>query len=960
MTNDFDDSRNRKNRLLKLLEERKAAQEKKEKAKKIPTIPFSPIIIIPQFIKQEYKILKEPIDSVRLLPNGKKLPPPFEIIELENLLGAIKNSFDSKNKKTRVYETILESALATTRPLLELYNLIPQIWNGSSTAISDFKKILDQSSRHVGFRPHGLKIKKDLNFQKLKSMADRLPGSGGLGPCGPIFFIKPDVIHSIQESIYFMAGGNASFLQNSMAIVSQLWKNTQVLDTLNVLANRPKGDVFPELSGYMDRVAETYRLEGNLGKIEEQRIKANRGNLGPMQSPMGGTWFPPEPGFPFPPPGPNGGPSFPGFPIDCQPIRDYCQDILIGPSRTYRGEMPTSVSSTEITRISSTSVCGGYDVIIEGQGFGNVQGNRGIVFGTIEVRIKSWSDRKIVVTATSHVQGTVCIGIIDRDKENRRKEIHRTNQIAFRELATAAGPCLSMPGRIIDLPYKQDSPVCIGVNQITIGKPTIRHFTINNAKNPVVESGSDLIMKWEVENATSIRFSTVPNPRTSPPRNFPSGNSLFGIHPLGALTDRNYIVHTYTIEAKNSCGTSTAKVDVTVTASYKLNILGIEVTQAIQKFNWNDPAENNSVFLVSNKLTMVRVYPENTLTNGFDFGNGPNRIRDVEARLEVKYSDGQISYFSNSYDPSSTILAGAESDLNREDLSQSFNFILPTQKLDGTCELTAEIFKNPRLGLGNFASSSTSVTFKKTKRLKLALILVNDTINSLSAPTQQDFNNTFRLGKGRVPIGDTNFTIYIPTNHREISTMSITYLIPNVGMISYHEDLKTESGWENLLDRLDDIADDYDGSDDVIWVGLVPSPTTNIYSWGGLANSGKVKGWFDNHKRLLSQNNRPGTLVHEIAHTLTIKHAASINTTTNANAHSCGSPAGVDNSMVSTIEDVGVDVLRYKNKTNSPHVLPKGVPSLMTYCSPTINGKNWSNEYSWVSIDLWNRLKNNF
>lgn len=956
MTKNSGDFRNRKRNLLKQQEEKKLAQEKKAEAKKKTEFLVNPMII-PRVIQQEFVIQAKPIDSVRLLPNGKKLPPPFEPAELKNLMGAIIFSSDLNEKKRRVYEIILESSLAATRPLLELYNLIPQIWSGSSTAFNDFKKILDQSSKYIGFRPEAVEIKKDLSFQKLRSISDGLSGSGGFSPCGPLFFIKPDVIHSIQESIYFMAGGNASFSHNSMAIVSQLWKNTQIIDSLNVLANSGKGDVFLELFGYLNQVSESYGLESNLGRIEEQRIKANRGNIGPMSPSIDGTWFPPEPGFPFPPLGPDDGPGWPGFPTDCQPIRDYCQDVLTGPSTVYRGEMPVSVSSSEIRRISATSICGNRDLIIEGVGFGNVQGNRGVVFGTTEVAIRSWSDGKIVVVAPLSVQGTVCIGIIDRDKENRRKEIHKRNQKAFGELINAAGPCLSIPGRVSDLPYKQDSPVCFGVNQIAIGIPIIRLFTINNSENPTVETGSDLIMKWSVENATSIRFTVDTN---SSPRSFPSGNTSSGIHRLGILTDKKVVVHTYSVEAANTCGTSTAKIKVTVTGSYKLNILGIEVTQAIQKFDWNHPAQNNSVFLVSNKLTMVRVYPENELTNGFDFGKGPNIIENVEAKLTVKYPDGQEISFTNNYDPSPTILVGAKSKLNREDLSQSFNFILPAHKLDGTCEFTAEIFVNPKNRVGSYSKTSTLVTFKKTKRLKLARILVNDTINGLSAPTEQDFDNTFRLGKGRVPIGDTNFTIQIPVNHREIQTADITYFIPSFGFKTYSEDLKTDQGWSNLLDRLDDIADDYDGSDDLIWVGLVPSPTTNIYSWGGLATSGKVDYWFDSHRRMLSQNNRPRTFVHELAHTLRIDHAASIDTTTNLNAHSCGSPDDVDATLMSTIEDVGIDVLRYKNKTNSPHVLPKGVPSLMTYCSPKIKGIEWIREFSWVSIDLWNRLRNNF
>ncbi|MBS3775646.1 MAG: hypothetical protein KGY70_10685, partial [Bacteroidales bacterium] len=186
----------------------------------------------------------------------------------------------------------------------------------------------------------------------------------------------------------------------------------------------------------------------------------------------------------------------------------------------------------------------------------------------------------------------------------------------------------------------------------------------------------------------------------------------------------------------------------------------------------------------------------------------------------------------------------------------------------------------------------------------------------------------------RLPVREQGFLIFRAPNHRTINTQS-------------DEDLTNGNGWSNLLDRLDDIADDYQDNGE-IWTGLVPN--SGAYAWNGLANDGVIPFWWDDHPRMLSRSGQGATFAHELAHTVSIDHASSVNVGANAGVNACGNPAGVDNSLVSLTEDVGMDVAAYR-------LMPQSIPTLMTYCTPNISGTT-NYQDRWMSIDLWNRLWN--
>jgi hypothetical protein len=78
--------------------------------------------------------------------------------------------------------------------------------------------------------------------------------------------------------------------------------------------------------------------------------------------------------------------------------------------------------------------------------------------------------------------------------------------------------------------------------------------------------------------------------------------------------------------ASNACGTVTADAQLEMTETPMLGIIRIEVVQSIQKVD-------NSVPLTASRRTAVRVFVDSGINDGFDWGNGPNRVADVSVSV---------------------------------------------------------------------------------------------------------------------------------------------------------------------------------------------------------------------------------------------------------------------------------------------------------------------------------------
>jgi len=158
---------------------------------------------------------------------------------------------------------------------------------------------------------------------------------------------------------------------------------------------------------------------------------------------------------------------------------------------------------------------------------------------------------------------------------------------------------------------------------------------------------------------------------------------------------------------------------------------------------------------------------------------------------------------------------------------------------------------------------------------------------------------------------------------------------PGNEVITTTRDLTTNDGWSDLLEDLDDLADDYDDHLQFIWAGLVPNDPT--YALNGKANSINERWWplEDDDKRMLMRTGLAGTFAHEMGHTFGLAHS------------SCCLPGGEgpDSRLPSgSTEDVGLDVA-----TNT--VIPAGRGEIMSYCGDT---SRCPGATRWPSIAFWN------
>jgi len=865
----------------------------------------------------------------RELPDGTKLSAPYDNDEVRQLLQAV--HMVSDNKERFIYDTVLVSALEGVRPLFELYDLIPRIWAGDSAAESEFNRIISDHSEGVNVQAYEQKA--DQSIEITRGENPRPVGSGE--PCGPLFFIKPDRLFSIQQTAILLAGSHEKKHQYNLATIDKLWDKTLCPDLFSSLAYQDQLDGGHRLKERLRIQAEQSEYFGRVEELRERRGEANGGYDGLTQPPPddGGPWRPPQSGLKRPAIGcgPDDGPipdDGPGFPERCDPIRDYCRDFARGAGRGVR-RMPDSVSTGNIDGVSTRRACLGDTITISGSGFGSLQGDKEVVFGIEAAQVISWSDTEIVVRVPSGISGRKCIGIRDEQAEQERREIYEGNRRAFEEFSEGASVCFGQPSDVGMLPYRPDSPECHEVNVINIGVPSF-YFRVNDGRNTTVEAGDDIILNWAVSNADSFEITRIGG-------NGPSANitsPMVGRKNIGAFNASSEITATYKLEARNTCGVVSKVVTVNAIRTPNLEILGIEVTQPIQRYNWNNTSQNNSVRLVSEKRTMVRVYVDSGVSDGFNFGVGPNILPNVTGHLTLTYPNGNSVTVQNILNPDNKMDAQPPGSVNRGILDHSLNFELPVPDLKGSIRIKTEVYTEPRSGDGRWDLDSTDVTFEDNGDLRLVAILVNDTVNNNAAPTMNDYFVSLQGARKRLPVREQGFQVFRAPNHQTINTQS-------------DEDLRTGNGWSNLLDRIDDIADDYKDNGE-IWTALVPNSPN--YQFNGLANDGVIRFWWDDHPRMISRSRLGTTFAHEIAHTVSIDHAPSVNAGANPGVNTCGTQQNVDNSMVSLTEDVGIDVAAYR-------LMPQGIPTLMTACIPNISGTT-NFQDRWISIDLWNRLWN--
>jgi hypothetical protein len=557
--------------------------------------------------------------------------------------------------------------------------------------------------------------------------------------------------------------------------------------------------------------------------------------------------------------------------------------------------------ATGISSLSATSVCPGTPLTISGSGFGATQPADTKVYvpagnGCREATVTSWSDTAIVVQLPPDV-GAGCVGFVRGGMASLGEPQRVTG-----ELMNCIGPAAEAWTRGFGKVGKSaivSCPPCLpgGQNRIQAGgRPVINAFRFTPAH---VEPGGQPVLSWNVSNASSLQITGVSGngPALALPSPLPPLGSIT-LAPVGGLVP----VHgRYRLTATNACGTATADAEFDMSRTPALSVIRIEVVQSIQKVD-------NSVHLTANRTTAVRVFVGSGITDGFDLGDGPNRVAGVTVSLQAEnLGNGSLRNCGSPWPGSQ-----ATPSPNRDSLADSFNFDVPLSAATGLVRFHAFVEFRPSPGQPPLSSAAgtVDVVFTPKPNQELLPILIADPSSTSPTPTLANFFANFNGVAGPAhaqPFQQGGFTV------NPALTMTL----------SGAESLKSGINWSWVAARLATMIFLFPSTPvGGIRSGIVPSD--GAYPWGGMAlpRVGATAPSF------IVQAGQPQTCAHELGHTYGFLHV------------NCGGPAGPFGGLPLTITAPGVDV---QNRS----IMPAGSSELMSYCSP-----------QWPSIPHWESMFN--
>lgn len=859
-----------------------------------------------------------------------KWPPFFDPDQVQFLVQHVHKAAINEYER-RMFMAILRRAYEDAMELEILYHEIPGVLSGDHAATENFRQVLDRATSR-GISSRGSRWGRTRQQARFLSSLSSL----GLPPCQPEFIVKPDRIRYITEGIDRISQDDRTTYDTYVNTVRELWQKTAYLDRFYRQALQSGG------VGGRDRLAENLRLIARdnrggvrpVGMDESVRPGAMEGFIPSFGEGRGeqipgteGLWPPPDDGEPllWPPDGePTGGPS--DF---CEDVEELCRELvaegLSGPP------LPTSTYATGITSVSAANCTGTIaTVTITGSGFGVAQpADVNVLVWDVVAQVVSWSDTQIVVTVPADTTSG-CVGFRNETIEAQRRHLHELNQQNWEQLITGL-KCLGERGTLPQrLPYSSSKPPCMESNFFAGTLPEIEQFLVNGGGWGfiTVEPNTNLSLTWLVRNADTVRIQRTSG--AGPDVNVvnPPGNILN----LGVFTGTQPVDATYELTATNTCGTVTRTVGVRLRKTPALQIVGIEVIQAIQQFSLTNPGQNNSVPLVANKRTMVRVYIDSGITDGFNNGGGANRQANVTGRITADFFGGPPAG-ADPLNPGGIITARPAMQISRAARdannfpTQTLNFELPFDQLFGLAQITARVWVQGHendFGSGWMdIDSSTLVNFQPRRSRVLGQILVEDDNLGLIAPFPSQYNTSLQGARTRYPIAEDGFVVFVPPifrNWRTSHDLTRTIQLPTGQVVP---DLDP---WSDLLDDIDDFGDDYEGVD--IWTAVVPNDPR--YTINGLGTVGTGDG---NLPHFVAQTTLPATFAHEMGHNFAINHA------------NCGAalPGNVlDPRLPVATEDIGMDVA-------TRQLVAAGQAELMCSGGP---------QTRWPSIAFWNIVFN--
>ncbi|MCO6478125.1 MAG: IPT/TIG domain-containing protein [Phaeodactylibacter sp.] len=355
------------------------------------------------------------------------------------------------------------------------------------------------------------------------------------------------------------------------------------------------------------------------------------------------------PGFPFPREIPE--PEVPDFPRLIDGFEACLQEMI--PHMHNHGTSIFSGTGTRygVDSVSPEHACSGDIVTIEGTGF---SGTREIFF-TGEpngVSPRSVSDTEITVEVPPRaVTGPVWPNIPERVKtcDGRYVSVARRGR---------RGTFISGRASITRFELTR------GRDCFFQGEPATLYWAVGPENVSVA-----IRMKYEDEAAETLY----------------SGTARFGTLSMEAFSRTgNYRLTIRVANENGSCESSSRTIRFSaVPRPVHLSILGVELTQGIQRFTLGhpDPLHNNSIALVANKPTILRVY-----------------VRAVSEDEEAARITGYLNFRRHRIAPingdpagSSPFIVGKPSP-NRREINDTLNFLIPEALSHGDGEAYIEVF----------------------------------------------------------------------------------------------------------------------------------------------------------------------------------------------------------------------------------------------------------------------------
>jgi hypothetical protein len=801
----------------------------------------------------------------------------------------------------RLFASILRRARDDVLELEMVHRDLPGVLAGDPAARAAFRGVLDGAAERGigrGMGPAGWG-------------EGWIPAPDGpvARPCDPSFFVSPLGMAHLIDGVARASEGDTARYERDVDVLIGLWQRTAPLERLERHARRGR----ETLRDGLRLIARD--LEGSLAVWEQPRGPRTPGltpdapggpplpgGLGEPPFPAGGApWPGPDDGppIPWPPPGGPGGPPVPpgggpGGPIPpggdpggppgvpwpgadpfdpCAFLHDACRRAVRAAARGLRPEgLPTSTWATGITGLSPRWACPHDHVTIQGYGFGPTRpADVSVLFGALPAAVVSWSDTAIVVEVPEGA-GPCCVGFRSATSEAGRRAAYHRGLRALGEALASAG-CLAIGDSWAAAPYVPAAPPCNpdGSNRFTGSVPVVEVFTLNGGTDVTVEPGTHLILAWRVSNALSVRIRRIAGvgpalDQTAAPVGTLDAGAYAGTEPADA---------TYKLQAINRCGAAQAEVEVHLRKVPALHISGVELVQAIQRFDQNDPAQNNSVPLVARKATLARVYVSGGVTD-WQF--------PVTGEILV-YGPGG---FLGSAQPLAAHVAAFF--LNRSLLGSSLNFELPWPVLTGPVTLTVRVrtVATPHTSdPGWQAQEIVSANFVPRRRVTLIKVLVADDGRSVPAPTTAQYLDDLSVARRLLPVAEDGFLLVFAPGQEQIGT---------------EHDLATADGWDDLMDDLEDLFEDLEApGDPVILAALVPDlaayGSSGRIGFSNVLSPNIWEGREDQEPVMVNRTANPDSFAHELGHVFGLDHSL------------CGGGPKDGRLPMFSIETLGVDVI---------------------------------------------------